>query len=99
MERLLGSGPAMAEAAAAHASLPEAPLAADPPPASVDWQAKGAVGPVKDRKPAAAPPVQHSLRSAALLGRGRLRRVLGILDHGRCGGRLSDRDGHAPLPL
>ena len=52
VERLLGSGPAMAEAAAAHASLPEAPLAADPPPASVDWQAKGAVGPVKDRKQA-----------------------------------------------
>jgi len=32
-------------------------------------------------------------------GPGLLRVVLGILGHGRCGGRLSDRDGHTPLPL
>ncbi len=46
--RYLASGPSMAEADEWYRSLPKSNITADPP-ASVDWKAKGAVGPVKNQ--------------------------------------------------
>ena len=48
-ERYLGSRREMAEAAEWHSSLPAANTTAAAPPTSVDWKAKGAVGPVKNQ--------------------------------------------------
>lgn len=47
--RYLGSRKEMAEVAEWHSALPAANATAAAPPAAVDWQAKGAVGPVKNQ--------------------------------------------------